>query len=48
MKTKESIEQLFKNLEIWIGLPKYQAERRLDVFFGLYLDFSTDGVKVFP
>lgn len=37
MKTKEKIDQLFKNLEIWIKLPKYQAERRLDVFFGLYL-----------
>ena len=38
MKTKERIAQLFNNLDIWIGLPKYQAERRLDVFFGLYME----------
>lgn len=39
MKTKERIAQLFNNLDIWIGLPKYQAERRLDVFFGLYMEY---------
>ena len=38
MKTKERIDQLFCNLDIWIQLPKYQAERRLDVFFGLYME----------
>ena len=38
MKTKERIDQLFYNLDIWIQLPKYQAERRLDVFFGLYME----------
>ena len=38
MKTKERIAQLFNNLDIWIGLPKYQAERRLDVFFGLDME----------
>ena len=38
MKTKERIDQLFYNLRIWKQLPKYQAERRLDVFFGLYME----------
>lgn len=38
MKTKENIESLFNNLKTWIEFPKYQAERRLDVFFGLYLE----------
>jgi len=38
MKTKERITQLFDNLHNWIELPKYQAERRLDVFFGLYME----------
>lgn len=38
MKTKERIDQLFYNLGIWKKLPKYQAERRLDVFFGLYME----------
>lgn len=38
MKTKERIDQLFYNLRIWKKLPKYQAERRLDVFFGLYME----------
>ena len=38
MKTKERIDQLFYNLDIWIQLPKYQTERRLDVFFGLYME----------
>lgn len=38
MKTKERIDQLFYNLGIWKQLPKYQAERRLDVFFGLYME----------
>ena len=38
MKTKERITQLFDNLRRWKQLPKYQAERRLDVFFGLYME----------
>lgn len=38
MKTKENIKSLFNNLKTWIEFPKYQAERRLDVFFGLYLE----------
>lgn len=38
MKTKDQIDKLFDNLRTWIAFPKYQAERRLDVFFGLYLE----------
>ncbi len=38
MKTRDKIEKLFNNLDTWIEFPKYQAERRLDVFFGLYLE----------
>lgn len=30
---KNMIEQIFKNLESWRKLPKYQLERRLDIFF---------------
>ncbi len=38
MRTKDKINKLFENLGVWIEFPKYQAERRLDVFFGLYLE----------
>lgn len=36
MKTK--IEDLFKLLTDWRGLPDYQLERRADIFFALYLE----------
>jgi len=34
---ENKIEQIFKNLESWRKLPKYQLERRLDIFFSIYL-----------
>ena len=34
---KEIIQQIFDNLEDWRKLPKYQLERRLDIFFTPYL-----------
>ena len=58
MKTEESIKQMFDNLKNWIPLPKYQAERRLDLFFGLYLKdilkntmpklFANDELHIIP
>jgi hypothetical protein len=36
---ENKIEQIFKNLESWRKLPKYQLERRLDIYpFLLYLN----------
>jgi len=33
----EKIEKIFDLLENWRQLPKYQLERRIDIFFALYL-----------
>jgi general stress protein 26 len=37
METKKNIDKLFSNLDKWRGFPKYQLERRVDIFFTLYL-----------
>jgi hypothetical protein len=38
MTTNDSkINQLFNNLDVWRHLPAYQLERRVDIFFSLYL-----------
>ena len=34
---ENKIEKIFSNLDIWRKLPKYQLERRLDIFFTIYL-----------
>jgi hypothetical protein len=34
---ERSIEQVFARLDRWRHLPKYQLERRADIFFSLYL-----------
>jgi hypothetical protein len=33
----EIIDELFDQLDNWRDLPKYQLERRVDIFFGIYL-----------
>lgn len=37
MNHTEALEQMLKNLDRWRHLPKYQLERRADVFFGLFV-----------
>lgn len=32
------IDKIFENLNDWMKLPKYQLERRVDIFFSIYLD----------
>lgn len=39
------IEQIFKLLRNWYKLPKYQLERRLDIFFVLYLPDILSNLK---
>lgn len=34
---EKTIENIFENLEKWRNFPKYQLERRLDIFISLYL-----------
>jgi hypothetical protein len=43
----ESIKRLFDLLDRWRHLPKYQLERRADIFFGLYLrEFLQDRLGI--
>lgn len=49
---QDKINQLFDNLEGWKNLPKYQLERRLDIFFTVYLkeiveDNFSEKIKLF-
>ena len=37
MNHEEAIEMMLKNLDDWRNLPKYQMERRVDLFFGLVI-----------
>lgn len=37
MNHTEAVEQMLKNLDDWRHLPKYQLERRADLFFGLFI-----------
>lgn len=37
MNHTEAVEKVFQNLTLWRNLPKYQLERRADIFFSLYL-----------
>jgi hypothetical protein len=37
MNHTEAIEMMFKNLDNWRHLPKYQLERRADMFIGLFI-----------
>lgn len=37
MDTQQAVEKVFQNLTLWRNLPKYQLERRADIFFSLYL-----------
>lgn|GEM_PF-572032 len=37
MDHTEELEKIFQNLTRWRNLPKYQLERRADIFFSLYL-----------
>ncbi len=52
MNAQQAVEKLFQNLTLWRNLPKYQLERRADIFFSLYLKeiletkFCADGNKV--
>lgn len=52
MDAQQAVEKIFQNLTQWRNLPKYQLERRADIFFSLYLKeiletkFSADGNKV--
>jgi len=34
---QEAVKKIFENLNLWRHLPKYQLERRADMFFGLYV-----------
>lgn len=37
MNNSVAVEKIFQNLTLWRNLPKYQLERRADIFFSLYL-----------
>lgn len=37
MNHAEALEKVFQNLTLWRNLPKYQLERRADIFFSIYL-----------
>lgn len=37
MDHTEAVERILKNLDTWRHLPKYQLERRADMFFGLFV-----------
>ena len=37
MNHEQAIEMMLKNLDDWRNLPKYQMERRVDLFFGLFI-----------
>jgi len=37
MNHTEAVEMMLKNLDNWRHLPKYQLERRADMFFGLFI-----------
>jgi len=37
MNHTEAVEQMLQNLDTWRHLPKYQLERRADMFFGLFV-----------
>lgn len=37
IKLEDKIEQIFELLKKWYEYPKYQLERRLDIFFSIYL-----------
>jgi len=37
MDAQQAVERAFQNLTLWRNLPKYQLERRADIFFSLYL-----------
>ena len=37
MDTYAALEKVFSNLDQWRNLPKYQLERRADIFFSLYI-----------
>ena len=36
-KSKDPINHLFDQMDKWRHLPSYQLERRIDLFFSLYL-----------
>lgn len=38
METKQGIKKVFDQILEWKKLPSYQAERRMDIFFGIYLE----------
>jgi hypothetical protein len=52
MDSHQATGKIFNNLTMWRNLPKYQLERRADIFFSLYLKeileakFSSDGNHV--
>ncbi len=52
MNEQQAVEKIFQNLTLWRNLPKYQLERRADIFFSLYLKeimeakLSTDDNRV--
>lgn len=37
LNSQQAVERIFQNLTLWRNLPKYQLERRADMFFGLYV-----------
>lgn len=39
MNHTEAVEKILKNLDSWRHLPKYQLERRADMFFGLFVRY---------
>lgn len=44
----EEVDKIFEHLNDWIKLPKYQLERRVDIFFSIYLSKILDkklGIK---
>lgn len=52
MNEQQAVEKIFQSLTLWRNLPKYQLERRADIFFSLYLKeimeakLSTDDNRV--
>ncbi|MBF0316322.1 MAG: hypothetical protein HQK52_23085 [Oligoflexia bacterium] len=38
MNTEKTINMIFENLTDWSNIPKYQLERRIDIFFTPYLE----------
>jgi len=52
MDSHQAMGKIFNNLTMWRNLPKYQLERRADMFFGLYVKdiveyhFRSDKIKL--